>query len=138
MQFSFIFVDFFQFCMQSWGLYVLPCGCLSSVEVALEAAEVAVDLSGIKIDTCGCLCFVEVGAEATGVVAGWLGCEIVTCSGLPISEVGSEATGVVAGWLGCEIVTRVVSPFQRLVQRPHELLLVGWVVRLLPAAVCLL
>ncbi len=38
---------------------MLPCGCLSSVEVALEAAEVAVDLSGIKIDTCGCLCFVE-------------------------------------------------------------------------------
>jgi hypothetical protein len=96
--------------LQSWPLGV-TCGCLSSVEVALEAAEVAVqvDLLGIEIVTCGCLSIVEVGAEAAVV-------------------------GAVR--LGCEIVTRVVSPFQRLVQRPQELLLAGWVVRLLPAAVC--
>jgi hypothetical protein len=50
---------------------VLPCGCLSSVEVALETAEVDVDLSRIEIVTCGCLSIVEVGAEAAGVGAGW-------------------------------------------------------------------
>ena len=52
---------------------------------------------GCEAVTCGCLSSVEVGVEATGIVGGWLvGPEgsVVTCGCLSFGEVGEEAAGV--------------------------------------------